>query len=133
MSRLSERIENFNRAFNLYTSVRSEYLKSITDTTKLAVTQAYEIVIELGWKVLKDYLSEKGIKVLTPIDTVKEAFSAEIIENGEIWIDMIKDRNSSSLEYNMEKADEIIQKAASAYYEELDRFHKQLGALNGRQ
>lgn len=34
---------------------------------------------------------------------IKEAFSADIIKNGELWFDMINDRNLTSYEYNMDK------------------------------
>lgn len=49
-----------------------------------------------------------------------------IIPNGQIWIDMAKDRNSSSLEYNMDKVNIILEKISTDYYQELKRFNKQL-------
>ena len=122
MSRILERIENYNRAFTLYSSMHCEYTNVHSDMSRLALTQSYEIVIELGWKVLKDYLNDNGIRVSSPLDTVKEAFSFDIDINGQIWIDMIKDRNISSHEYNMDKLDIIVEKINTTYYEELLKF-----------
>lgn len=127
MSRLTERIENFNKAFRLFELACSAFKENETnDINKLALVHCFKIIIELSWKVLKDYLETKGIRALTPNDVIKEAFSAEIISDGQIWLSMIKDRNTSSHEYNMNKVDEILIKISSTYYSELSRFSKQI-------
>ncbi len=125
MSRLTERIENYNRAFNLFKLACCAYKQDEnSDINKLALTQGFEIVVELGWKVLKDYLAQKGIRALTPNDVIKEAFSAEIIADGQLWVNMVKDRNTSSHEYNTEKMDEVLAKVSTIYYNELCAFSK---------
>lgn len=127
MSRLTERIENFNKAFKLFVLTSNAFrLDETNDINKLALMQSFEIVVELGWKVLKDYLETKGIRALTPNDVIKESFSVEIISDGQIWLSMIKDRNTSSHEYNMDKVDEILIKISSTYHNELTRFSKQI-------
>lgn len=132
MSRLTERIENFNRAFKLFDLACHAFRQDDNnDINKLALTQGFEIVIELAWKVLKDYLSEKGIRALTPNDVIKEAFAADIIADGQIWINMIKDRNTSSHEYNTDKMDEILVKISTSYYKELQSFYKLVEGFNG--
>ena len=132
MSRLTERIENFNKVFRLFELACNAFKENETnDINKLALMYGFKIVVELGWKVLKDYLEIKGIRALTPNDGIKEAFSAEIISNGQIWLSMIKDRNTSSHEYNMDKVDEMLIKISSTYYNELTRFSKQIEEFNG--
>jgi nucleotidyltransferase substrate binding protein (TIGR01987 family) len=102
-----------------------------SNSYRLALLQSFEIVSELGWKVLKDYLGQNGVSVYLPKEVIKEAFANNVIKNGQIWIDMINDRNSSSLEYNMEKVDIILSKIATDYFEELSNFQKSLGDLHG--
>ena len=131
MSRLSERIENFYNAFKLYEEVRNEFIKDKqNNTNRLALAQGFEIVCELGWKVLKDYLYENGIKVQLPKEVIKEAFSKDVISNGQIWIDMIEDRNSTLHEYNTNKVDIVLEKAGTVYYDELLKFKKWLESIN---
>lgn len=131
MSRLKERIENFNRAFDLYEKARIAYKQNEQDDiARLAIIQSFEIVVELGWKVLKDRLALAGIEVLTPNGVIKEAFSVNMLPTGQIWIDMIKDRNTSSHEYNLEKVDTILEKVGNIYFQELSRFHDSLGDLD---
>ena len=81
---------------------------------------------ELGWKVLKDYLNINGISVQLPRQVIKEAFNKEVIQNGQIWIDMLKDRNATSHEYNMDKVDKVLEKISTEYFEELCRFREQI-------
>ena len=131
MSRLSERIENFNKAYNLFAMARDAYVSNKSnDINKLALVQSFEIITELGWKVLKDYLASKGIDVYTPKDCIKEAFSTNFLPTAQIWIDMIKDRNSSSHEYNIDKVDSIIERISSEYFNEIKRFKEQIGFIN---
>lgn len=128
MSRLHQRIENFNKAFDIYIQAIDDYKKNKSNVlTHLALVQAFEICFELGWKVLKDYLKEKGIEVFTPKDVIKEAFSSNIIKNGQIWINMTNDRNASSHEYNMDKINTVLEKISTIYYEELLIFKTQTG------
>ena len=124
-TRLTERIENFNNAFLLLKKSNEKYVTDKTDDIyKLALIQSFEITFELGWKVLKDYLFSKDIEVFTPRDVIKSAFSSEILPSAQIWIDMAKDRNASSHEYNQDKVNKILERISGEYFEELCRFQK---------
>ena len=123
MSRLQERIENFNKAYELYNKIRNEYITDkMNDAFRLALVQSFEVVFELAWKVLKDYLQENGIDVNLPKMVIKEAFNKKIIANGQTWINMCETRNSTSHEYNMEKVNIMLEKIAYDYYDELSNF-----------
>lgn len=125
MSRLEERIENFNKAFIVFKEAHDEYLKDTTRIVfRLAEIQGFEVVFELGWKVLKDYIEIKGYNESSPRDVIKKAFSLNYLPNAQIWIDMLKDRNITSHEYNQKKADEIFEKISTIYYDELRSFHQ---------
>ena len=126
MARLQERIENFNKAFNIYNQAVIAYKQdSSAILIHMALVQSFEICFELGWKVIKDYLKIKGLEVYTPKDVIKEAFATNIIPDGQVWIDMTNDRNASSHEYNLEKVNIILERISTLYYEELTRFQKQ--------
>ena len=132
MSRLFERIENFNKTLNIFNKCCNAYNKNKNDeVAQMALIQSFEICCELAWKVLKDYLKTKGIITTTPKDTIKKAFKSEIISNGQIWIDMINDRNISSHEYNSDIITLIFDKILSEYFGELNNFSLWLGGLNG--
>ncbi len=132
MTRLSERIENFNNAYKLFETAQKSYINDKqNDIYKLAIVQASEIVYELGWKVIKDFLKTKDIETFTPRDTIKEAFAANILPSAQIWIDMAKDRNASSHEYNQDKVNLILENISTTYFYELQRFKNNLENFNG--
>lgn len=125
MSRLTERIENFNRAFDLLERTFQLYnTDKSNEAYQLAIIQGFEIVFELSWKVMKDYLKTQGVITTTPKDTIKQAFVANILPDAQNWVDMIGDRNFSSHEYNLEKIDEILGKFSQVYYHDLKYFHE---------
>ena len=131
MTRLDERVENFNKFFTILSDVVETYNKNKNDVIiHMALVQSFEVCFELSWKILKDYLSTEGIEVYTPRDVIKTAFNSNIIKNGQIWIDMSNDRNASSHEYNMDKVNIILERISTDYYVELTRFSKWLGEIN---
>lgn len=131
MSRLTERIENFNRAYLIFSEAVNAYNKDKSMVlSHLALVQAYEVCYELAWKVLKDYLFLNGISAQLPREVIKEAFSANVIKDGQVWIDMLQDRNSTSHEYNMDKVNLIIERIATVYNNELAKFNDWVSDIN---
>jgi len=71
----------------------------------------------LAWNVLKDYLAYEGIQgIVGSRGTVREAFKRGLIEDGEIWMDMIEKRNLSSHTYNLEIAEALIVAIINTYH-----------------
>lgn len=123
MSRLTERIENFHKAYKIYEMAIARYKQDESDILNhMSLVQAFELVFELAWKVLKDYISEKGIQAYYPKEVIKEAFACETISDGELWINMLETRNSTSHEYNMDKVNLLLEKIAGLYFNELKNF-----------
>ena len=132
MSRLEERIENFNRAFEIFNNAVKAYNQEKENILMhMALVQAYEVCFELSWKVLKDYLAENGLPVYLPKEVIKEAFNKNVIENGQIWIDMLDARNAASHEYKMDKINLILDKISTTFYNELLKFSNWLAGFNG--
>lgn len=127
MTRLKERIENFNKAYGIFSDAVNEYKKD-TDAVliQMALVQSFEVCFELAWKVLKDYLNIKGLQVYLPRDVIKGAFSAEVIQNGQVWINMLNARNSTSHEYNNDKINIILRSISTEYAKELADFEEQI-------
>ena len=120
--RWHERFENFQLALvninETYDCIQQNGLNKIYT---MALIQAFEIVFELAWKTMKDYLEYEGIKTDTPRQTIKTAFLRNLIPDGQIWIDMMEARNKTSHTYNesfaKSLADEITNKFRPALKE----------------
>jgi len=132
-NRWVQRFDNFAKSENTLTEMLELYRSDSNNKAyKLAVIQTFEMSVELAWKVLKDYLNYLQYKVLSPRETIKQAFAIELIENGEIWISMTEDRNLTSHAYDETKADEIINKIDKIYFSELQTFYNKFkGKING--
>jgi len=65
---------------------------------------------------MKDFLTEVGsFQLFGSKDATKEAFAAELIFDGDIWMEMIKSKNRTSHTYNQEIADDIFLKISANY------------------
>ena len=93
-----------------------------TDTLqKDGVIQRFEFTFELAWKTLKAIFENEGIIGLNSPKTVfREAFHAQIIDDEEIWLSMLGDRNAASHTYNEAVAAEIYHQITSKYIPLLD-------------
>jgi nucleotidyltransferase substrate binding protein (TIGR01987 family) len=64
----------------------------------------------MSWKALKRYLDFVGMDVKNPRATFKEAYLQEIIDEENIWLDMIEQRNLSSHIYYEYEISDIVNK-----------------------
>lgn len=99
--RWHERFDNFKLALaNINETNDCIQQNGLNKIYTMALIQAFEIVFELAWKTMKDYLEYEGIKTDTPRQTIKTAFLRNLIPDGQIWIDMMEARNKTSHTYN---------------------------------
>ena len=117
-----QRFENFQKALNNFQEITNCIKQNgINKIYTMALIQAFEIVFELSWKTIKDYLEYNGIKTDTPRETIKEAFSKNIIEDGQTWIEMMEARNKTSHTYKEDFAQILVSEILNSYSPLLDK------------
>lgn len=122
--RWKQRYQNFEKAFKL---LEEAVLKTgLSKLEKAGVIQIYEFTFELAWKTLKDYLEEKAVPVKFPKDTIKEAFKYEIIDDGDLWMDMLEKRNLMSHTYDETNAELAYGLIVNSYYGALKQLYLKL-------
>ena len=121
ITRYQEKLSDFNKALNRLNEAIEESKNNTKSTTlKDGVIQRFEFCYEICWKVMKMYLENEGIEeAKSPRSTFREAFKVELIDDGEAWIDMLKDRNLTSHVYDEEMAIEIYEKIITKYYHQM--------------
>lgn len=83
--------------------------KKLNELEEQGLIQAFEYTHELAWNVLRDYLRAQGHTDIHGLrDATREAFNIDLIQDGETWMEMIKDRNRTSHTYNKETATQIV-------------------------
>ncbi len=119
--RYIQRFENYEKSFLLLKEALS--LKSPTIFEKAGIIQFFEMTFELSWKLLKDYLQEEGYNVKSPRDAIKTAFSVELIDEGGLWLEALKDRNLTTHTYEEDVALEIEKKIKNEYFRLLESLY----------
>lgn len=125
MKRLNERYEDYVKALN---KLKEAFLENPTELIIDGTLQRYEFTFELAWKTLKDYLEYNGYidSLSSPRAIIQLAFQAKIIKNGEIWIQMMLDRNLLSHLYDEEKSREIYNNIKNKYLEQFELLKRYL-------
>lgn len=130
-TRWKQRLANFNKAFGqLSDAVALMAARALSPLERQGVIQAFEYTYELGWNVLRDYLRWQGNAELSGSrDTLREAFSAKLIDDGEIWMDMLQDRNRTSHTYNEATAAEILNNIQAHYHAQFQKLQWKMNSL----
>lgn len=142
--RWKQRFNNYNKALSkleeAVIKIRTDYKideagsivedKFLDDIIKEGLIQRFEYTHELAWNVMKDFLENAGnTNIFGSKDATREAFSAGLIHNGEVWMDMINSRNKTTHTYNQETADAIYNKIINQYYGEFTLFRSRMSAI----
>lgn len=116
--RWQQRFANFRKALlQLAEAVDLSRQRPLSKLEQQGLIQAFEYTYELAWNVFRDFLVNQGNKnIYGSRDAIREAFKANLIEDGEGWMDMFKDRNMTSHTYNEDTANEIAEKIITRYY-----------------
>jgi len=124
--RWKRRFDNFDRAFVLLREVCERDVDSLSRLEKEGAIQRFEVAFELAWKTIKDYLEESGVVVnpVTPRNVIKEAFTARLLDDADVWIDMMLHRNLLSHTYDIQVFEAVLQAVAERYFPAFDRLHE---------
>jgi len=124
--RWKQRFDNFDRAFILLREINDRGVDTLSQLEKEGAIHRFEFAFELAWKTLKDYLEQDGVivKPATPRNVIKEAFAASLIDDGQVWIDMMLHRNLLSHTYNSKTFDEVLKVVAERYFTAFDQLHE---------
>ncbi len=108
--RWKQRFDNFRQATGLLEEVAERGLAALSQLEQEGAIQRFEITYELGWKLLKDYLEASGIILspVTPRTVIRAATEARLLEDGQVWIEMMLHRNLLSHTYDSQVFREVL-------------------------
>ncbi|OGV28067.1 MAG: hypothetical protein A3F18_05335 [Legionellales bacterium RIFCSPHIGHO2_12_FULL_37_14] len=114
--RWKQRFHNLQKAKATFDRVLAAYHKDTkNEITQIALIQSFEFTYELSYKVMQDYLNYMGIEVSYPREVLKQAFHNNLLKDGQVWIDMLDDRNLMSHAYEKSHADQAISHITTRY------------------
>ncbi|MBF0421075.1 MAG: nucleotidyltransferase substrate binding protein [Magnetococcales bacterium] len=116
--RWKQRFDNYLKALQtLDAAMVLVQQRELSTLEQQGLIQGFEYTHELAWNVFKDYLGYQGISGLVGSrDATRSTYKNGLIENGEVWMQMIADRNLSSHTYDQNRAQAIADAITSQYY-----------------
>lgn len=118
--RFQQRFSNFEKTYLQLQSAMNRF-DTLNTLEKEGLVQRFEYTFELAWKTMKDYIESKGEMERSPRDVIKKSFQLEIIENGEIWLDMLANRNLMAHTYNEDTFIQIVKLIKENYFLEIEK------------
>lgn len=127
--RWKQRLDNYGRAFKqLGNAVEVHTLQPDNELIQMALVKAFEMAFELAWKTMKDYLRYNGIDVKLPREVIKQASANDIVANGQLWIDMLENRDTMAHVYDEARARTTVQLICQQYLPALTQLYRFLQA-----
>ena len=127
-----QRFSNYTKALLQLSKFQEK--DKLNELEEQGLIQAFEYTHELAWNTLKDLLEHRGNKgIYGSKDASRLAFKLGIIENGEIWMDMIQSRNLTSHTYNEDTAEQISTAVLNQYFPEFIKLSNTLKVLSSEE
>ncbi|MCF8367479.1 MAG: nucleotidyltransferase substrate binding protein [Bacteroidales bacterium] len=121
-TRWRQRFINFEKAYMQFKEAIENY-STLSVLEKEGLVQRFEYTFELAWKLMKDFMESKGTTLKFPRDIIKNAFHYDMIDTGEIWMDMLDKRNTLAHTYDEKNFEEALKKIHDEYSIELIKFY----------
>jgi len=126
-NRWVQRFENFSKAYRQFDAAMQDF-DNLSILEKEGLIQRFEYTFELAWKTLKDYLEYQQVAVSFPREVIKAGFHHGLIQDGEIWMNMLEKRNLLAHTYDEERVHTAIAMIKDGYYEAISQLYRDLGA-----
>jgi nucleotidyltransferase substrate binding protein (TIGR01987 family) len=130
-TRWKQRLQNYKKALStLENAVELAALRDLSDLEKQGLIQGFEVTFELAWNVMKDYLEEQGITgIIGSKNAIRHAFNKNLIEDGQIWMNMLHSHNLAAHSYDEETAKNLTLAVMGSYYTQLKAFASYMSGL----
>ena len=127
--RWKQRFVNYEKAF-LRLKEAAE-IEKLNELERNGLIQRFEFTLDLSWKVLKDFLEEKGFVFKpSPKDTIRMAQQGGYITYAQELIDGLDIRNTLSHDYSGEKFERLEMVLREETFVALDKLYHFFAAEN---
>ncbi len=128
--RWKQRFSNFEKFFLQLKQAVEDYDDNAETIVKEGIIQRFEFTHELAWKVMKDFLEYEGYQNITGArSATRGAFNIDLVEEGQLWMDMINSRNKTVHTYHENILEQEYQKIVEAYFSCFFEFHEKMKTL----
>lgn len=123
------RFRNFSRAYTLLGEALEREVEDLNELEREGAIQRFEYTFQLAWLTLKDRLEYGGLVFteVTPRNVIQQAFAAKLIDDADVWIDMLVDRNLMSHTYDFARFQAVLTSVRGRYLAVLGDVYERLG------
>ncbi len=116
--RWHQRFDNYLKALSrLDEAIDTLKQRALSHLEQQGFIKAFEFTHELAWNVIKDFAEYQGeTQIMGSRDATRYAFKVGIIINGDVWMEMIKNRNKAVHTYDEAMANHVITKTVTDFY-----------------
>ncbi len=119
------RFESFRRSLAVLEEIRE---RDLTDSFVLSGAGAkFNITFDLAWKVMKDiiiqYFAVVDFPKGSPREVLRKAYEFRLISD-DAWMDMLRDRNDLTHDYDGEIVKEVCKRLINCYLALFEEFRK---------
>jgi nucleotidyltransferase substrate binding protein (TIGR01987 family) len=127
-----QRLSNFSKALTQLTKFIEK--GDLSELEQQGLIQSFEYNYELAWNTIKDFYENQGeTGIQGSRDAIRLAFRRGLIENGDIWMKMVKSRSLTSHTYNEDTAKEIADAIFGEYFFEFEKLQKKLHEISKKE
>ncbi|MCE7066154.1 nucleotidyltransferase substrate binding protein [Dyadobacter sp. CY326] len=129
------RFENYKKALKkLGEAVYLDTQRALSELERQGIILAFKFTHELAWKVMQDFFIYQGnSEVKGSRDAIRQAFSVDLITDGDNWMKMIKSRNLTSHTYNEEISEQIYKNIVRDFYPLFVAFQEKMESIIAKE
>jgi len=127
------KLVNYQRALSrLAEVVNVSKTRSLSALERDGMIQRFEFTHELAWKLMMSFCKFQSpeVDLFGSKDSTRWAFEHGLLEDGEVWMNMIASRNETSHNYDEELAADVYANIANLYYPAMLAFYNKMHALS---
>ena len=109
-------------------------VRQLNDFEADGLIQRFEFTFELAWKLMKSYAEYQGTdkEIMGSRDAIRWAFENKLIEDSDVWMEMIKRRNDTSHNYDEDTAADVVLRVKDAYLQAFVGFYDKMRPLSSQ-
>lgn len=133
LPRWEQKLNSYRKALGrLAEVVNVSRVRQLNDFEADGLIQRFEFTFELSWKLMKSYADYQGIdkEIMGSRDAVRWAFENGLIEDSDVWMEMIKRRNDTSHTYDEDTAADVVERVKAAYFQAFVCFYERMNNLS---
>ena len=112
-----KKFDNFKKALENLQDIY-HYQEPYDNVILTGLVALYEICFEQSWKAMKEVMELNGVAEAatgSPKSIIKAAYSMQLIEDEDLWLEALISRNNVAHAYNRDIANDIIIQTKKSY------------------